>query len=662
MEMEYTAGDREEKRTQYLTNLKKYQNSINRYSYAIPIIDPRQHTDDWLDANCSYLQELAGVYDRSLQLEAKGNPAMLKKLARSRKTEEFTIRPDPAPIDEDNQDDPERPPEMEDIQEFMTVQDCHSTTPYEPQAHELRPHGFPLHDFTDENTPYRLAGLDLGRWPGLNQSDPIYGSEKRPIAIIPRRHCCEGAVEVVSRAFQHDDRSDDPKERSKSRWNTDYSRGCIIGDATGMGKTTQAIQIIGLVSHLAFKYRDVDNDERFPDRHTFPPMMLANRAGLLDTLKEDCLEDPQGYEPIESIERHMREVESHCGPGIGTFAHTGRTAPPCRPSIIVTPPALINHWKNEITRFAGNHLLVVQIMDQRSCASTLTYVSGVQTAWDRGLKEGKDMSELDNPSNICVLVSTNLLGRIWADRARHCELGEEAPLSVYDLDFALMIFDEVHLAKGKGLLHTASHHLAKQSAFTIGQSATPLVNSPLDLCFVANALDFPQAMNIGNTEYFPPDSSPSDLPTIPEFFREARYQLGVQRKLDRGIMGETMKLFYCPLEPIPTGERPTTYLSAPISEAKNMKELQASSPAEIALDPDYIRAAKTVFNLFGGYLISRGKYAIHPSGERMLPLGELREVVVNVALREDEVEDINTYLERVCEDRIRKWGTDKDYK
>jgi hypothetical protein len=91
-----------------------------------------------------------------------------------------------------------------------------------------------------------------------------------------------------------------------------------------------------------------------------------------------------------------------------------------------------------------------------------------------------------------------------------------------------MIFDEIHLAKSMGLLQTACHQLAKHVDFKIGQSATPLINSPLDLCFVANALNLPQGDGVANVDI--PTTAPEDAEpeprTIPNFFKQARLHLG----------------------------------------------------------------------------------------------------------------------------------------
>jgi hypothetical protein len=45
----------------------------------------------------------------------------------------------------------------------------------------------------------------------------------------------------------------------------------------------------------------------------------------------------------------------------------------------------------------------------------------------------------------------------------------------------------------------------------------------------------------------------------------------------------------------------------------------------------------------------------------MLPLGKLTQKTINVELREDEVEDVNQYLEELCERRKAKLGEDRAF-
>jgi hypothetical protein len=59
----------------------------------------------------------------------------------------------------------------------------------------------------------------------------------------------------------------------------------------------------------------------------------------------------------------------------------------------------------------------------------------------------------------------------------------------------------------------------------------------------------------------------------------------------------------------------------------------------------YQRATNNVFALFGLYLMRRSNFVLTSTGERMLALGKLTQKTINVKLREDEVEDINPYLE-----------------
>jgi hypothetical protein len=76
----------------------------------------------------------------------------------------------------------------------------------------------------------------------------------------------------------------------------------------------------------------------------------------------------------------------------------------------------------------------------------------------------------------------------------------------------------------------------------------------------------------------------------------------------------------------------------------------------------YQRATNNVFALLGLYLMRRSNFVLTSTGERMLPLGKLTQKTINVELREDEVEDINQYLEVLCERRKAKLGDDRAFR
>lgn len=224
-----------------------------------------------------------------------------------------------------------------------------------------------------------------------------------------------------------------------------------------------------------------------------------------------------------------------------------------------------------------------------------------------------------------------------------------------------MIVDEVHLAKSKGSFQSACHALSKKAAFRIGQSATPVVNSPLDMCLIANALGFPQANDVANPETRMDIEETDELPTIPKFYQEARYRLGVQRRLDRSMMSHSIPLLYRILDEPAPGNRPSAFLSGPITNQQPLSVANESVPHKLQMDPDYVKAANDVFGLLGPYLIRRSKQALTPEGKKMLKLGKLSQTTINVQLRDDEIEDVNEYLERVCVVRKETLGADKAY-
>jgi hypothetical protein len=127
------------------------------------------------------------------------------------------------------------------------------------------------------------------------------------------------------------------------------------------------------------------------------------------------------------------------------------------------------------------------------------------------------------------------------------------------------------------------------------------------------------------------------------------------------MMSHSIPLLYSVLDNPTESNRPGAFLSGPITNQQPLSIANKSVPHKLQLDPDYVKAASDVFGLLGSYLIRRSKQALTPQGKKMLPLGKLSQTTINVQLRDDEVEDVNEYLERVCIERKAKLGDDKGY-
>jgi hypothetical protein len=251
----------------------------------------------------------------------------------------------------------------------------------------------------------------------------------------------------------------------------------------------------------------------------------------------------------------------------------------------VPSPVGIADWKAYTSRFGSDTLTVVHLATQAS-------------EKERSIPLGQIC-----PSDLVILVSINLLSRLWSYKKEWLDEDVSIPqsLSPFDLEYSVMIFDEIHLAKSMGLLQTACHQLAKRVAFKIGRSATPLINSPLDLCFVTNASNFPRGIDVGNVDI--PTTSPEDAEprTIPNLFKEARMHPGRQRRLDRTSMSHIIPILYNAVEEDDPGrsDRPPLFLSSALDKRQILAAASEVIPHRIQLEGDYRRAAQNVFDHMG---------------------------------------------------------------
>jgi hypothetical protein len=214
-----------------------------------------------------------------------------------------------------------------------------------------------------------------------------------------------------------------------------------------------------------------------------------------------------------------------------------------------------------------------------------------------------------------------------------------------------MIFDDVHLVNSKNKLHLATRRLSQLCDYAIGQSATPLVNSPVDLCYIANALSFPQAEHVAH----------GDRDRQPGFFQLARRSGGWQKKTDIAATTAWARTFYSHHTAElgdESGRRVSAFASEPAQPTDDLREISRAlgHTSEMSMDARYKKALDDCLTQLGPYLIRRTKSAKDRHFEPLLRLGSIRHTIINVALRKDELNDIHKHLEDAQSGRLKGWS------
>lgn len=633
-----------------LDDLASVEKLLRHYTRALEVTSPGTRQDPWLDQATSTMLVSYSQYDQYLQIQARGNPAMIQAMVDLRVSLVSARQLTEASDAEELQEDSTHPqlesiPEAADNNDLVTTQDLQGSHLNDDADITL---GMPFFDYFDVGEAYTLLGLEDGKWPNLNEDDPIYGSVDKPLKIQLRDHCCLGAAEVLARAFQ----TRAPGLSSVFK----HNRGCIIGDGTGLGKTTQAIMMMAYLSYLAVKitkaYVAADREEK-DVINEYPAVMFADRHYFRKCIRTYV--DEWHLDASGSIRLRLRRARESGLDPFGSFGggNNGSLKVPAKPSIVVMPPSLMDMWKTEIFRFAGAHTIVVEIVSPESSEGSLQPIIKASRAWSQAVSDGDSLEGLTAPSTFIVLISTNTLVRSHNWRTKRKANHQTPRTTVFSIEYGMLIFDECHLVKSRNKLQTATNRLSKRCMFTIGQTATPIINSPLDLCFIANALGFPQAEHVAN----------GDEERMPRFFKRMRLTQGWERKIDLSNTTSWARDFYPHPESSDPDRRAAAFLSAPPTGKDRVAQVEASGkPGEGYIPLQFKTAFEDLKTTLGPYIMGRTKEAVNRKGERILPLGKVQHTVINVSLKPKEIQQFHEFLEESQTNRLVKWNMNGAYK
>ena len=547
--MDRSTTNRREREREEITGMlesivKKHKRMVTANAYNRP---------DGFQSNRSLeltdrLFSIANKFDVSLQIDARGDQALTAGLQRFRQSSDHLrdlILWDHRTFDAcalDNGDDDEDQDgnngTYNDLQHAPTLPSQHDAADLLTSHSLQRPltidtdnttNGMPLFKYLDASHAHCLLGFPKDFWPRINKIDHIYSDKSNKIPIVLRDHCRLAVAEIISKAFEQS-----PPGMPDTY---SYKSGCVLTDGTGLGKTCQATMLVGALSYIMTELElRKDEEGEGPNglrvtRH-FPAVMLRDRSDLLDALATDAQKKIDPEETIRRVRRQAHDNALNAQQSKLSWGFYGRNqyqhVPSNAPSIIIAPPQLMQHWRTELRRFSSDHLIVIEIVDAELAHRLLSPLHQSLLDWE----DAKDRSRLIPPSDFIVLCSTSVLLRCRQRGYRHTPdlpdrtfnpsrpwNGQEG---VYGIRYTLAIFDEVHLVKGRGKLHEATHALGRRCLFFVGQTATPMMNTPLDLCFIASALNLPHARNIA---YGDPKEEPG-------YFQQLRRAVGHQRKFD----------------------------------------------------------------------------------------------------------------------------------
>ncbi|WWC59649.1 uncharacterized protein I303_102208 [Kwoniella dejecticola CBS 10117] len=486
---------------------------------------------------------------------------------------------------------------------------------------------------------FRFCRFKEGEWPNISKIDNLLSSEETLVPLKGRLHQYMGATVMLSRAWAG----------VEGLSSSSYSSGVLVSDETSMGKTLQAILFLGAVSHYAhtrFKMdllnqrltdKDLNIDQRqalkreiIGIRSASPAVAISSHAAKLKSYM--AKEDGDLSRSIEQL--YTQNVFPARQPEYALFAETNDPAPPRLPHIIVVPPGLVVQWSQEILRYTTS-LRCHVVRTWRGAKRVVKRIQSMIENWKSYETEMMESGSYedepeDRPHHQIILIGTSALVTLYREFEKSPFDANSEIVSLFQMNYATLVFDEAHKAKSPTSTQTAVWKLATRSSFRIGQTATPLVNGADDVCYISNALNFTQAAGITNV--------PKDQ--IPQWFERLKMEMRKQKKEDlRGVKVDATTWY------IPTGEeeheRTTKAFSA--QERPSLLADHLKVATDISDDLDF--SIKQALGQFSPYIIKRSPNCTDQNGKPLLRLGGLSETILNVTLTDPEVEDIVYYLE-----------------
>ncbi|KAJ9091152.1 hypothetical protein QFC21_007314 [Naganishia friedmannii] len=327
-----------------------------------------------------------------------------------------------------------------------------------------------------------VNGEDHPIWFGLRQTFPE--------APRPRQHQSIAAVSLLQAIW-----ADDEGECKADPRFDGAVHGVVqlLNDFVGSGKTLQAIMFLTGVAFAHLKLLERPRDVLGGDV-TYPPFVYRHRQ----CFRQPTQASAPNLNPTQSLGMFPRpEIIL---PGWETrFSATDpseRAAPPNAPILVVVQKTILEQWWRELARTLDSRSLqIVRYRTKSEIESCHRLV--------------RHCSSRRNDKPIVILVESMLVRKQFSrlDLAKTQmpdeALARETRETLFSMNFSTIILDEAHRYRNPPTVdHRAIDALSKLSCLRLLLTATPVINSPMDLANIFKAARHPRALCNDASDYY----------------------------------------------------------------------------------------------------------------------------------------------------------------
>lgn len=327
-------------------------------------------------------------------------------------------------------------------------------------------------------------------WPGLRRPSP-----KHPSCLTPHQHQVFAATSLLQAIWANDTTSTNIlPDHQIPRYNGPL-HGVVqmLSDFVGAGKTVQAIMFI---TGLAFAHGILANKRRTLNPTTFvlPSFMLRDRSALKAEVDTNDAVERESEEP--GLFPLPEAVQTGWESRFGGSDSCSKAAPPNAPTLVLVRKSIMEQWCREISRTVDP-----------ACLQLVRY--GTKAEMDKAHQLVVRCQGRINERPILLIAEATVVRDQWvrlesaARNATPDAYAAEKEQTLFSMNFTSIVILEAHRYRNLSTKESqAISWLCRLSCTRLLLTATPVVNSPIDIANIFKAARHPLTSSSSGYQFF----------------------------------------------------------------------------------------------------------------------------------------------------------------